>query len=112
MILLTKSDSAYFVMPEAKSWIVGFYLSNKIPNPPLTPTPPCNGPLHIVSKTLHHVVASAAESETTALFFNSSQEAIPIQYIISKLGHLQSLAPTKTDNATALAFIKSNICQK
>ena len=69
------------------------------------------GPLHIVCKTLRHVVASAAGAETAALFFNS-QEAIPIRYILSKLGHKQPPTPMKTDNATSLAFIKANIRQK
>ena len=62
MILHAESDAAYLVQPEAKSWIAGyFYLSTHPPSPPLIPTPPRNGPLHIVCKTLRHVVASAAE---------------------------------------------------
>ena len=112
MILHAELDAAYLVLPEAKSRIAGyFYLSNHPPKPPLIPTSPRNGPLHIVCKTLRHVVASAAEAETAALFFNS-QEALPIRYILSKLGHKQPPTPMKTDNSTSLAFIKSNIRQK
>ena len=97
MILHAESDAAYLVQPEAKSWIAGyFYLSTHPPSPPLIPTPPRNGPLHIVCKTLRHVVASAAGAETAALFFNS-QEAIPIRYILSKLGHKQPPTPMKTN---------------
>ena len=112
MILYSESDAAYLVMPKAKSRIAGyFYLSNKTPINQEIPTPPQNGPLHIVCKTLCHIVASAAEAETAALFFNS-QEALSIRYMLSKLGHPQPPTPMKTDNSTALSFIKSNIRQK
>lgn len=112
MILHLETNAAYLEQPEANSRIAGYYyLSNHPPKPPQIPTPPCNGPLHIICKTLRHVVASTAEAETAGLFFNT-QEALPICYLLSKLGHPQPPTPIKTDNATALAFIKANMRQK
>ena len=113
MVLHMESDAAYLVLPGAKSRIAGyFYLSDRPPpNEKVSPTPMRNGPLHIVCKTLHHVVASAAEAETAALFFNA-QEAIPIRYLLEQLGHKQPPTPIKTDNTTALSFIHKNIRQK
>ena len=113
MILHVESDAAYLVLPQAKSRIAGYYyLSDKPPrNAKVSPNPTRNGPLHVVCKTLRHVVASAAEAETAALFFNA-QEAIPIRYLLEKLGHLQPATPIKTNNTTALSFILKNIRQK
>ena len=73
--------------------------------------PTQNRPIHVVCKTLRHVVASVAEAETAALFFNA-QEAIPIWYLLEKLGHKQPATSIKTDNTTALSFIHKNIRQK
>ena len=78
---------------------------DKIPNPPL------NGPLLIVCKTIRHVVASAAEAETSGIFLNA-REAIPIRQTLIEMGHPQPPTPFKTDNSTALRFIQSNIKQK
>ena len=113
MILHMESDAAYLVQPGARSRIAGyFYLSDKPPpNTSVSPTPTPNGPIHVVCKTLRHVVASAAEAETAALFFNA-QEAIPIRYLLEQLGHKQPKTPIKTDNTTALSFIHKNIRQK
>ena len=112
MILHAETDAAYLVMPNAKSRIAGyFYLSDTPPKPPIMPTPTRNGPLHIVCKTLRHVVASAAEAETGGLFINA-QEAIPIRYLLTQLGHPQPPTPIKTDNSTTISFVNSNIRQK
>ena len=111
MILYAESDAAYLVQSNAKSRTAGvFYLSSKLPEVKI-PKPPLNGPLLIVCKTIRHVVASAAEAETSGLFINAG-EAIPIRQALIEMGHPQPPTPLKTDNSTELGFIQSNIKQK
>ena len=104
MILNIDSDAAYLVLPQARSWIAGyFFLANELIKPPLK-----NAPILIECKGLRHVVCSSAEAETAALFHNA-QTAIPICRILSALGHPQPATPLKTDNSTAVGFVKDNI---
>jgi len=111
MILYAESDAAYLVQPGAKSRLAGyFYLSNKQPQNSI-PNPKHNGPLLIECKTIRNVVSSAAEAETNGLFHNA-REAIPIRQMLIGMGHPQPPTPIKTDNSTALSFIRSNIKQK
>ena len=112
MILHGSSDVAYLVLPKARSRMAGyFYLSNKPAPPPIKPTPKVNGAVHVECKTIHHVVASAAEGETAAMFHNC-QRAIPMRIALKEMGHPQPPTPMETDNATTLGFITSNIRQK
>ena len=57
------------------------------------------------------MVASAAEAETGGLFHNS-QNAIYIRRLLEILQHAQIPTPIKTDNSTAVAFVKEMIKQK
>ena len=110
--MCVESDAAYLVLPNAKSRIPGyFYLSENTRYGNDITQPERNGPLHIVCKTLKHVVASAAEAETGVLFINA-QETFPIRYSLHQLGHEQPPTPIKTNNSTALAFVNANIRQK
>ena len=103
------SDAAYLVLPYAKSQIAGFYhLTNHFS----TQSPTFrNCPILVECKTLKHVVTSAAEAETSALFHNA-KTAIPIRRILIALGHPQPPTPIKVDNSTANAFVHNNITQK
>ena len=58
MILLTDSDAAYLVLPNAKSRAAGYYYLSK-----LGINPPLNGPIWIECRTLPLVASSAAEAE-------------------------------------------------
>jgi len=51
---------------------------------------------------------SAAEAEIGGIFLNC-QEALPIQNILSELGHLQLATPLKTDNATTSGIANNTI---
>jgi hypothetical protein len=83
MVLYIHSDASYLSEPNARSHMGGhFFLSS----PPLDPSrqplatdkpPPDNGAIHVNSTILKVVVASAAEAETGAMFYNS-QDAVPI----------------------------------
>ena len=110
MKLHIDSDAAYLVAPKAKSRIAGFfYCSNK--TTPQSPQPFLNGPVHIECRVLRHVVTSAAEAETAALFYNA-QTALELVQILNALGHPQHHIPIKTDNVTASSFVTSTIKQK
>ena len=85
MILNVNSDAVYLVLPRAQSRMAGhFFLSSNV-----TPTTvvPSNGPILTECCTICHVVSSAAEAETTALFHNA-QTARPIRHILNGLGHV------------------------
>ena len=107
MILTIDSDAAYLVLPGARSRIAGFFQMNSLDKT----TPFRNGALLVECKSLRHVVASSAEAEVAGIFHNA-QTAIPIRYMLAQLGHPQPATPLKTDNATALNFVKNNITQK
>ncbi len=69
MVLNVDSDAAYLVLPRARSHLAGhFFLSS--PGSPTRIAPP-NGPVLTECKTIRHVVSSAAEAETAALFHNA-----------------------------------------
>ena len=107
MILTIDSDAAYLVEPGARSRVAGFFhLTSGDKSSPFI-----NGALLVECKTLRHVVASSAEAETAGLFHNA-QVAIPVRYMLNQLGHAQPATPLKTDNSTALSFVKNNITQK
>ena len=109
MVLNVDSDAAYLVLPRARSRLAGhFFLSSpgslsRIAFP--------NGPVLTECKTIWHVVSSAAEAETAALFHNA-QTARPIRHVLISLGHPQPPTPLKTDNATANAFIHQTMRHK
>ena len=109
MILNVDSDAAYLVLPKAKSRIVGFFqLTDNVQN---TKAPHRNGPLLVECKTIKHVVTSAAEAETSALFHNA-KTSISICRLLIELGHPQPPTPIKVDNSTAAGFVNKNITQK
>ena len=53
-------------------------------------------------------MASAAESEVGALFYNT-RNVLPVRVTLQELGHLQPPTPIKTDNTTALGVVAKTI---
>ena len=107
MILLTDSNAAYLVLPNAKSRAAGYYYLSK-----LGINPPLNGPIWIECRTLPLVASSAAEVEIGALFINT-QRIIPIRLMLEEIGHPQpGPTPLKTDNSTAIGFCHKTIKHK
>ena len=102
-ILRIHSDASFLVAPEVKICIARFSHSNNHFTLLLK--------ILVEFKTLKHVVTSAAECEIAAVFYNA-QQAIPIQYILNQIGHLQPATPLIMDNTTTECFIKNNITQK
>jgi hypothetical protein len=102
MILHIHSDASYLSEPQARSRVGGyFYLGGK-EEPLANPKP--NGPIHVESRIMRNVMASASEAETGGLFING-QEGTHIRQILTELGHIQP-GPTiiVTDNSTAEGF--------
>jgi hypothetical protein len=81
------------------------------PNKPPASRPALNGPIHSTCHILRNVMASAAEAEVGALFYNG-QEAVPIRTTLEELGHPQPPTPMQTDNSTAAGFANDTIKQK
>ena len=77
--------------------------------PPTKPTP--NGVLHALCITLRNVMASAAEAELGALFYNR-QVAEPICTCLEEMVYPQPIPPIKTDNSTAAGIVNSSVRQK
>ena len=68
---------------------------------------------HLVKEidALGGVMASAAEAELGALFFNA-REAIPIRNTLREMGHPQPPTPITTDNACAAGIASDTVKQK
>lgn len=126
MILHVHSDASYLSEPGAKSRSGGyFYLSDKLPvtattatsdmitpsSPPtLLTLPTMNGSIHTPATILRVVVASAAEAELGALYYNA-KEAAWLRTSLQDLGHPQPATPIVTDNSCA-AGIVNNTCKQ
>jgi hypothetical protein len=102
MILNIHSDDGYLNEPEARSRAEGhFFMSSK----PKNGEQQHNGLILTLSKILRMVVASAAEAEIGALFFNA-KEGVNIRNILKEMGHPQPATPMKTYNTTAHGILR------
>jgi hypothetical protein len=94
MILAMHSDASYLSETESRSRAGGIaFLSSAGISPTL------NGAIHVHSSIMKMVLASAAEAEVGALFFNA-QEACSLRQILLDLGINSQQLPSKpTTNA-------------
>jgi hypothetical protein len=102
MVLYVHSDASYLSEPGARSRVGGiFYLGNH-DEPTEVPRP--NGPIHVETRILKHVMAAASEAEVAALFHNG-QETVFLRQVLKEMGREQ-MGPTRiiTDNSTAHGF--------
>ena len=108
MLLRIHSDASYLSEPQARSRVGGFfYLGNRTELP--TENPNCA--IHIVASIIKHVMASAAEAELGALFYNAKEGTI-ICTTLQEMGHPQvEPTPMQTDNSTAYK-IANNSCKQ
>jgi hypothetical protein len=112
MQLKLHSDASYLSEPEARSRAGGFhYLGNNQPIIASDPPEPANGAILVVSNIMKMVVASAAEAELGALFFNG-QEATTLRTTLLELGYPQPPTPMQTDNVTAAGIANSTVKQR
>ena len=104
MRLTLDTDAAYLVQPNARSRYAGYFYLTDDSNS-------SNGAVLVICRTLRGVMRSAAEAECAGVFHNS-QEAIILRNILDALGHPQPPTRVKTDNSTALSFVRNNIRQR
>ena len=117
MVLYFHSDASYLSEPKARSRIGGhFFLSSRPTDPNRQPLatdtpPPNNGAIQTNSTILNVVVASAAESETGGMFYNS-QDGVPMRVALHEMGHLQPPTHCRGDNSTAIGIANHTIKQR
>ena len=113
MILHIYSDASYLSETEARSRAGGiFFLSHNIDtSSPNAPPPRINGAIHIISKIMNNVLASATEAEVGALFHNA-QDRCMIRNALQFLGHPQPATPIQTDNSCAEGIINDTVKQR
>jgi len=81
MILALHSDASYLSEPDGKSRAAGHFYLNKLNDDYFN-----NGVILTLSKVIKHVMTSASEAETAALFYNC-KAAIPLRIALEEMGH-------------------------
>jgi hypothetical protein len=108
MILNIHSDYWYLTEPEARSRAGGhFFISSKSRNGEQQH----NDSILTLPTILRMVVASAAEAEIGALFFNA-KEGVNIQNILKEMVHPQPATPMQTDNTTDNGILRGACTQQ
>ena len=67
-----------------------------------------NGPILVGASICKFVVASAAEAELGALFYNC-QDATTLRLTLEEIGHKQPPTPVHCDNSTAVAIANNTV---
>jgi hypothetical protein len=109
MILHIHSDASYLSESKSRSRAGGIFFLSAPHSPSLPPT--LNGAIHITSVILKNVLASAAEAEIAAVFYNA-QDACALQVTHTDLGHPQPPTPIQTDKKCAQGIISGTVKQK
>ena len=106
MVLNIHSDASYLSEPRARSRLGGTFFLGCIP----TDTTPIqlNGPILTIANICKFVVASAAEAELGALFYNC-QDGTILRLSLEELGHAQPPTPVHCDNSTAVAIANDTV---
>jgi len=101
MVLNIHSDASYLSEPCARSRLGGTFFFGCIPtnNTPIQ----LNGPILTIANICKFVVASAAEAELGALFYNC-QDGTILRLSLEELGHAQPPTPVHCDNSTAVSI--------
>jgi len=103
MIMALHSDASYLSEPEAKSRAAGhFYLGMK------NDEAFDNGAILTLSKIIKHVMSSASEAETAALFYNCKTATL-LRVTLQEMGHPQPKTPVTTDNSTEQGLVNKTI---
>ena len=106
MILNVHSDASYLSEPRARSRFGGIFFLGS--NPQAHRPIQLNGPIHVSANICKFVVASAAEAELGALFYNC-QDATVLRLTLEELGHKQPATPVHCDNSTAAAIANDTV---
>jgi hypothetical protein len=117
MALHIHSDASYLSVAKARSRAGGyFFLSDRLLDPKHVPSidsppPRFNGPVLVNSTILKSVLASAAEAELGALFYNGKDGAA-LRTTLEEMGHPQTATPIQTDNACAAGIANDTVKQR
>ena len=106
MLLAMHSDASYLSEPEAKSRAAGHFYMTKRNDESFN-----NGAIMTISKIIKHVMTSASEAETAALFYNC-KAAAPLRATLEEMGHQQGPTQVTTDNSAAQGLIKKTMIPK
>ena len=106
MILNIHSDASYLSEARARSRLGGTYFFGSLPQNGKAIF--LNGPVHVHAGICKFVVASAAEAELGALFYNC-QEGKILRLVLEELGHTQPATPVHCDNSTAVAIANDTV---
>jgi len=106
MILALHSDASYLSEPNSKSRAAGHFFLGKINDESFD-----NGAILTLSKIIKHVMSSASEAETAALFYNC-KAAAPLRVTLMEMGHPQGRTLVTTDNSAAQGLIKKTMIPK
>ena len=106
MILSLHSDASYLSEPDGKSRAAGHFYLGRCNDENFN-----NGMILTLSKLIKHVMTSASEAETAALFYNC-KVGIPLKVALEEMGHPQCKTPTTTDNTTAQGLITKTMIPK
>ena len=105
-ILALYSDAFHLSEPGAKSRAGGhFYFKDK------TDRESNNGAMLTLSKISKHVMSSASEAGTAALFLNC-KAVIPLRIALEEMGHPQTKTLVITDNSSAAGLINKTVIPK
>ena len=106
MILNIHSDASYLSETKARSRLGGtFFMGGS----PINGKPiQLNGPILIAASICKFVVASAAEAELGALFYNC-QDGTILRLALEELGHVQPPTPVHCDNSTAVSIANDTV---
>jgi hypothetical protein len=99
MILCLHSYASYLSEPDKKSRAAGHFWLGSDKAEHLD-----NGAIVTLTKAIKHVMSSASEAETAALFYNC-KAAAPLRVTLAEMGHSQPKTPVTTDNSTAQGLI-------
>ena len=105
-MLALHSDASYLSEPESKSRASGHFFLGKQNNESFN-----NGAIMTLSKIIRHVMSSASEAETAAIFYNF-KAALPMRVSLEEMGHEQPKTPVTIDNTTAHGIIKKTMITK
>ena len=106
MILALHSDVSYQTEPCAKAGQEATFTSKTKPDRESN-----KGAILTLPKIIKHVMSSASEAETAALFLNC-KAAIPLRIAPEQMGHPQPKTPVVTDNSSAEGLINKTMIPK
>jgi len=106
MVLNVHSDASYLSEPKARSRLGGTFFMGTYPHDGVPIQ--LNGPILVIASICKFVVASAAEAELGALFYNC-QDGTILRLTLEELGHPQPATPVHCDNNTAVAIANDTV---